>query len=174
MVERFEQLLHFTSTIENKNMDKEYMQEALLLAKEAADLGEVPVGAVVVRKGEIIGRGHNLRENKRSSVAHAEIIAIEQACETIGNWRLSDCTLYVTMEPCPMCAGAIVNSRIERVVFGCSDAAAGCCGSVINFNAYPFNHSFEICGGVCEAQCAELLKEFFEKKRREKNKNAKK
>ena len=151
-------------------MDEKYMTEALCLAKQAANMGEVPVGAVVVCDGEIIGRGHNLRENKKSAVAHAEVIAIEQACKTIGSWRLSECTLYVTMEHCPMCAGAIVNSRIDRVVFGCKDAVAGCCGSVINFNAYPFNHSFTIEGGVCETQAAELLKSFFEEKRRREKK----
>lgn len=151
-------------------MDEKYMLEALELAKTAASLGEVPVGAVVVRDGEIIGKGYNLRENKKSASAHAEIIAIEQACNALGSWRLSGCTLYVTMEPCPMCAGAIVNSRIDRVVYGCKDVVAGCCGSVINFNAYPFNHSFTIESGVCETQATELLKGFFEEKRKRENK----
>lgn len=151
-------------------MDEKYMLEALELAKTAASLGEVPVGAVVVRGGEIIGKGYNLRENKKSASAHAEIIAIEQACNALGSWRLSGCTLYVTMEPCPMCAGAIVNSRIDRVVYGCKDVVAGCCGSVINFNAYPFNHSFTIESGVCETQATELLKGFFEDKRKRENK----
>lgn len=151
-------------------MDEKYMLEALELAKTAASLGEVPVGAVVVRGGEIIGKGYNLRENKKSASAHAEIIAIEQACNALGSWRLSGCTLYVTMEPCPMCAGAIVNSRIDRVVYGCKDVMAGCCGSVINFNAYPFNHSFTIESGVCETQATELLKGFFEDKRKRENK----
>lgn len=146
------------------------MLEALELAKTAASLGEVPVGAVVVRDGEIIGKGYNLRENKKSASAHAEIIAIEQACNALGSWRLSGCTLYVTMEPCPMCAGAIVNSRIDRVVYGCKDVVAGCCGSVINFNAYPFNHSFTIESGVCETQATELLKGFFAEKRKRENK----
>ena len=151
-------------------MDEKYMLEALELAKTAASLGEVPVGAVVVCGGEIIGKGYNLRENKKSASAHAEIIAIEQACNALGSWRLSGCTLYVTMEPCPMCAGAIVNSRIDRVVYGCKDVVAGCCGSVINFNAYPFNHSFTIESGVCETQATELLKGFFEDKRKRENK----
>ena len=151
-------------------MDEKYMLEALELAKTAARLGEVPVGAVVVRDGEIIGKGYNLRENKKSASAHAEIIAIEQACNALGSWRLSGCTLYVTMEPCPMCAGAIVNSRIDRVVYGCKDVVAGCCGSVINFNAYPFNHSFTIESGVCETQATELLKGFFAEKRKRENK----
>jgi tRNA(adenine34) deaminase len=146
-------------------MDKVFMIEALRLAAVAAEKGEIPVGAVVVRDGEIIGRGYNLRENKKSATAHAEIIAIEQACAAVGDWRLRGCVLYVTLEPCPMCAGAIVNSRIDRVVFGAKDGAAGCCGSLINFNAYPFNHSFSIEGGVCEEECIALLKAFFERKR---------
>ncbi len=141
------------------------MTEALYEAKLAFDMGEIPVGAVVVRDGEIIGRGHNQRENKKSATAHAEVLAIEQACQRVGDWRLSGCTLYVTLEPCPMCAGAIVNSRIAKVVFGCTDRAAGCCGSLINFNAYPFNHAFQIESGVCESEAAELITSFFEKKR---------
>ena len=147
-------------------MDQKYMSEAIALAKRAAELGEVPVGAVVVYDGAIIGKGYNLRENNRSAIAHAEVIAIEQACEQLGTWRLSGCTLYVTMEPCPMCAGAIVNSRIEKVVFGCKDSLAGCCGSVMNFNLYPFNHSFSIVGGVCEQEASKLLTSFFEEKRK--------
>ena len=147
-------------------MDKIFMTEALRLAKEAASLGEIPVGAVVVKDGEIIGRGYNLRENKKSATAHAEVLAIEEACKSLGGWRLSGCTLYVTLEPCPMCAGAIINSRIDKVVFGCKDVAAGCCGSLINYNAYPFNHSFAIESGVLEEECSALLKSFFETKRR--------
>ena len=147
------------------SMDKVFMTEALRLAAVAAEKGEIPVGAIVVRDGEIIGRGYNLRENKKSATAHAEIIAIEQACAAVGDWRLKGCVLYVTLEPCPMCAGAIVNSRIDRVVFGAKDGAAGCCGSLINFNAYPFNHSFSIEGGVCEEECISLLKAFFESRR---------
>jgi tRNA(adenine34) deaminase len=142
------------------------MREALLLAEQASKMGEIPVGAVVVRNGEIIGRGHNLRENKKSATAHAEVIAIEEACANIGDWRLTGCTLYVTLEPCPMCAGAIVNSRMDRVVYGASDGEACCCGSLINFNAYPFNHAFSIEGGVCEEDCVRLLREFFDNKRK--------
>ena len=148
------------------SMDKYFMNEALRLASLAADVGEIPVGAVVVRDGVIVGKGYNLRENQKSAIAHAEVIAIEQACRAVGDWRLTGCTLYVTLEPCPMCAGAIVNSRIEKVVYGASDSSAGCCGSLINLNAYPFNHSFEIEGGVCEAECRTLLKDFFERKRK--------
>ena len=147
-------------------MDKLFMTEALRLAKLAAEKGEIPVGAVVVRNGEIIGRGYNLRENKKSAIAHAEVIAIEEACRAVGDWRLKGGTLYVTLEPCPMCAGAIVNSRIDRVVYGAKDGAAGCCGSLINFNAYPFNHAFSIECGVCEEECRVILKNFFESKRR--------
>ncbi len=150
-------------------MDKRFMLDALALARQAYDTGEVPVGAVVVRDGEIIGRGYNLRESRASATAHAEVLAIEQACAAIGSWRLDGCTLYVTMEPCPMCAGAIVNSRIERVVFGCNDAVAGCLGSVLNFNCYPFNHSFSIEGGVCAEESRELLTKFFKEKRKNKD-----
>lgn len=142
------------------------MEKALELARKAYRLGEVPVGAVVVRDGEIIGEGYNLREREGSVIAHAEVIAIEQACKRLGTWRLSGCTLYVTMEPCPMCAGALVNSRIDRVVYGCKDAAAGCLGSVIDFNSYPFNHSFETVSGICSRECTELLQEFFRQKRK--------
>ena len=149
------------------NRDIELMREALSLAERAAEIGEIPVGALVVdAKGKIISRAYNLRENKKSATAHAEILAIEQACSILGGWRLQGCTLYVTLEPCPMCAGALINSRIGRVVFGTKDALAGCCGSVINFNAYPFNHSFEITSSVCEEESKKLLRDFFDKKRR--------
>ena len=147
--------------------DIKFMREALALAKKAAELGEVPVGAIVVNsEGIVIADAYNLRENKKSVSAHAEIIAIEQACRKLGDWRLSGCTLYVTLEPCPMCAGAIVNSRISRVVFGAYDMQAGCCGSVINFNAYPFNHAFEIEGGVLKDECSSILADFFKNKRK--------
>ena len=151
-----------------KNKDIEFMREAIVLAKEAESLGEIPVGALVVNsKSEIIARAYNLRETDKSATAHAEILAIEEACASLGAWRLNECTLYVTLEPCPMCAGALVNSRIERVVFGAYDMQAGCCGSVVNFNAYPFNHSFEITGGVLEKECREVLTEFFKKRRKD-------
>ena len=148
------------------NRDTEFMRVALRLAERAAAMGEIPVGAVVVKDGAIIGEGHNLRETNASATAHAEILAIEAACRAIGSWRLSDCTLYVTMEPCPMCAGALVNSRIERVVFGCKDSVAGSCGSLIDLNCYPFNHAFAVTGGVCEAESVALLSGFFEQKRK--------
>ena len=148
--------------------DIEFMREALELARLAADMGEIPVGALVVdsNSGEVIARAHNLRENNKLATAHAEILAIEAACRKRGGWRLNGCTLYVTLEPCPMCAGAIVNSRIDRVVWGADDMVAGCCGSVINFNSYPFNHSFATTSGVCEEDCKELLQEFFQTKRK--------
>ena len=145
-----------------------YMQEAIALAKNAAELGEVPIGAVVVKNGEIIGRGYNLRETKKLSTAHAEISAIEDACKNLGGWRLFSCTLYVTLEPCPMCAGAIVNSRIDRVVYGASDVRFGACGSLFNINSYPLNHAFELTSGVCEEECRTLLSDFFANLRQKK------
>ena len=152
--------------IENSSSDIFFMDKALELAKRAFDMGEVPVGAVVVRNGEIIGKGYNLRENLKSAVSHAEVLAIEEACRSVGSWRLSGCTLYVTMEPCPMCAGTLVNSRIDRVVFGCKDRVAGCLGSVMDFRYYPINHSFSVQSGVREEECAQLLKSFFDNKRK--------
>ena len=147
--------------------DMLFMQEALSLAKEASLIGEIPVGALIVDKdSQIIARAYNLREIEKNATAHAEILAINKACEARGGWRLSGCTLYVTLEPCPMCAGAIVNSRIDRVVFGAYDMQAGCCGSVVNFNAYPFNHAFKIEGGVLEDECRDVLSEFFKQKRK--------
>ena len=153
-----------------ENKDIQFMKVALSLASEAFEIGEIPVGALVVdSNGEIISSAYNLRETKKNATAHAEILAIEQACAALGSWRLKGCTLYVTLEPCPMCAGALVNSRIDRVVFGAYDMQAGCCGSVINFNAYPFNHAFAINGGVLEKECREVLQSFFEKKRKNDN-----
>ena len=148
-----------------------YMRRAIELAEKAMELGEIPVGAVVVKDGKIIGEGYNLRENNKDAVAHAEIIAIREACAAVGDWRLSDCVLYVTLEPCPMCTGAIINSRIEKVVFGAKDSAAGCCGSLIDLGRYPFNHSFSVESGVCEEDCSRILKEFFSLKRKSGNKN---
>lgn len=148
--------------------DELFMKQALMLAETAASLGEVPVGAIVVKNGEVLGRGYNRRETDGSAIAHAEILAIEEACRTVGSWRLGGCTLYVTLEPCPMCTGAIVNARISRVVFGVKDAVAGCCGSVLNMNRYPFSHAFSFEEGVCEEACADILKDFFQKRRKEK------
>lgn len=143
--------------------DEYYMREAMALARKAFSLGEAPVGAVVVKKssGEIIGRGYNLRESGKSPLAHAEIMALDEASKTLGGWRVVDSVLYVTLEPCPMCAGAIINSRIDRVVFGASDPKAGCAGSVMNMFELPFNHKPEVTSGVLREECAGLLSEFF-------------
>ena len=146
--------------------DESLMKEALAQAEQARELDEVPVGAVVVKDGEIIARAHNLRETGRCATAHAELLAIEQACRALGSWHLDDCTLYVTLEPCPMCAGAIVNSRMGRVVYGAKDAKAGAMGSVLNVNSYPFNHKPRIASGVLAGECADVLRTFFESKRR--------
>ena len=147
-----------------------YMAQALALAREAAAAGEVPVGCVIVRGGEIVGRGRNRREEKQSTASHAEMEAIAMANETVGSWRLDDCTLYVTLEPCPMCAGAIINSRIRRVYFGAYDNKAGSFGSVANFNLIPYNHKPEIYGGIMEDECSAMLSEFFKKLRQKNNK----
>ena len=141
--------------------DLKFMDEALRLAREAAAEGEVPVGCVIVRGDEIVGRGRNRREKDKTALAHAEIEAIHQACENRGGWRLWDCTLYVTLEPCPMCAGAIVNARIPRVVFGASDVKCGACGSVCDLFSMEFNHHPEVTKGIREEEAAALLAEFF-------------
>ena len=148
--------------------DRIYMKKALELARIAAEQGEVPVGAVVVKtsSGEIIGRGFNRREYGRSPLTHAEIIAIDEASRRLGGWRLIDCELFVTLEPCPMCAGAMINSRIERVVFGAFDPKAGSCGSVVNLFELPYNHKPELKGGVLESECAGILSEFFKQLRK--------
>ncbi len=150
--------------------DEIYMKKALELAQIAADQGEVPVGAIVVKKstGEIIGRGFNRREYGRSPLTHAEIVAIDEASRRLGGWRLINCELFVTLEPCPMCAGAAINSRIERVVFGAYDAKAGSCGSVTNLFELPYNHKPELKGGVLESECAGILSDFFKNLRQTK------
>ena len=145
--------------------DLYFMDAALALAREAAAEGEVPVGCVIVRKGEIVGKGRNRREKDKSALAHAEIEAIRQACENLGGWRLWECTLYVTLEPCPMCAGAIVNARIPRVVFGASDAKCGACGSVCDIFSMDFNHHPQVEKGVREEESSQLLTEFFKQLR---------
>ncbi len=145
--------------------DIKFMTRALELAKKAAELGEVPVGAVIVKDGEIIAEGCNLRETDRLSTAHAELIAIENACKALSGWRLIGCTLYVTLEPCPMCAGAIVNSRIPRVVFGARDARAGSFGSLINLNSYPLNHKPSIEAGLLADESRLILRDFFRARR---------
>ena len=143
-------------------MDHEvYMKMALELAREAAKDGEVPVGCVIVRNGEVIATGRNRRECAKTALGHAEIEAIGAACEKLGGWRLWDCTLYVTLEPCPMCAGAIVNARIPTVVFGASDDKCGACGSVCDLFSMDFNHHPQVVVGVCQEEAAQLLTDFF-------------
>ena len=142
-------------------MHEEYMRQALALAQEAAAHGEVPVGCVIVREGRIVGRGRNRREEKQHTSSHAEMEAIRQANEALGTWRLDDCALYVTLEPCPMCAGAIINARIPRVVFGASDPKAGSCGSLTDLFALPYNHRPTVQPGVLEEECRGLLTDFF-------------
>ncbi len=145
--------------------DITYMNLALALAKQAADLGEVPVGAVMVKDGKIIASAHNERELLPDATAHAEVLAIRRACTALGTNRLSGCTLYVSLEPCPMCAGAVVNARVDRVVFGAYDARGGACGSLIRIQKYPLYFMPDFVGGVMERECAEVLTEFFAKKR---------
>lgn len=147
-------------------MDSHFMKEALAEAQKAFELDEVPIGAVVVKDGEIIGRGHNLRERKKDPTLHAEIIAIRQATAALGGWRLTDCDLYVTIEPCPMCAGAILQARIRRLVFGARDPKAGCAGSLYNLlEDQRFNHRTEVTEGVMKDSCALIIREYFRQKR---------
>ena len=142
--------------------DFEFMGEALELARQSAAEGEVPVGCVIVRRGEIVGRGRNRREQIRNALSHAEIEAINDACRNLGGWRLWECTLYVTLEPCPMCAGAIVNARIPRVVYGASDTKCGACGSVCDIFSMDFNHHPKVETGIREEEAAALMTEFFQ------------
>ena len=141
--------------------DREFMQEALKLALEAAREGEVPVGCVIVRDGKIVGRGRNRRETAKNALGHSEIEAINDACKQLGGWRLWDCTMYVTLEPCPMCAGAIINARIPRVVCGARDEKCGACGSVCDLFSMDFNHRPKIEYGLLEEESTALLREFF-------------
>lgn len=157
------------NTIDNiTEKDIEYMKLAIDAAREAGERGEVPVGAVIVRYGtDVVSVEYNLRETGKNALYHAEIRAIDSACKKLGGWRLPECTMYVTLEPCPMCAGAIINSRIDRVVFGAYDRRAGAMGSVFDINTFGLNHKCETAGGVMEEECAALLKDFFKKKRSE-------
>lgn len=142
------------------------MARAIALAQKAEAQGEVPIGAVIFHGDRVIGEGYNLRETDRCALAHAEIIAIKQACQTMGEWRLVDCTLYVTCEPCLMCMGAILQARIPRLVFGCADPKAGACGSIADFSADPrLNHRVEVNAGVLANDCGQLLSDFFRKLR---------
>ena len=146
-------------------MDTAFMREALRLAGLAFDDGEVPVGAVVVRKGEIVGRGRNRREKGKNALYHAELEAIDNACKALGGWRLWECELYVTLEPCPMCAGAIVNARIPQIYFGAYDKKNGCCGSVANILELEYGYHPAYEGGVMEEECSEILSRFFKQLR---------
>lgn len=145
--------------------DELFMRRALALAREAAQEGEVPVGAVIVKDGEVIAEGRNRRETGKNALCHAELEAIGQACRLLGGWRLWQCELFVTLEPCPMCAGAIINARIPRIVYGARDPKAGSCGSVVNLFELPYNHSPELCAGVLANECAALLTDFFKRLR---------
>lgn len=148
---------------------EDFMALAILEAKKAEALGEVPIGAIIVRDGLVIARAHNLRESEASPLAHAEILAIDQASRELGAWRLSGCSLYVTLEPCPMCAGAIIQSRIDQVIYGAADTKAGCAGSLMNLLADDrFNHQPELISGVLAEECGLLLKDFFRRLRKSK------
>ena len=141
--------------------DRDFMAQALALAAQAAAEGEVPVGCVIVRGDQIVGQGRNRRETARSALCHAELEAIGQACSQLGGWRLWECTLYVTLEPCPMCAGAIINARIPRVVYGAADTKAGSCGSVCDLFSMQYNHHPVVEAGVMEEECSQILTDFF-------------
>lgn len=151
-------------------MYEKFMKEAIKQAQKAAALDETPIGAVVVKDGKIISRAYNKREIKKNSLCHAELSAINKACRKLGGWRLCDCEIYVTLEPCPMCAGAIIQSRIKKIVFGAYDLKAGCAGSKVNlFKSGLFNHNVEVVGGVMEKECGALLSNFFCELRKRKN-----
>ncbi len=142
--------------------DEKFMKQALLQAKKAKELGEVPIGCVIVQDGKVIGRGYNRRNTDKSTLSHAEITAIRKASKKLNDWRLEECTLYVTLEPCQMCAGAIVQARVKEVVIGAMNPKAGCAGSILNlFTMKQFNHQVQTTYGVCEAECSQILKQFF-------------
>ncbi len=158
--------IYFPLSSEYTEEDVDFMREALEEARRAEALDEVPVGAVVVRDGKIIARGHNTRETTRCATHHAEIVAIEEACRALGGWRLIGATLYVTMEPCAMCGGAIINARVPRVVYGARDLRFGAFGSLINLAEVPLNHTPVVVGGVLEEECRGLLQAYFKRKRK--------
>ena len=150
-----------------KAEDEKYMKEAIKQAKKAAKIGDVPIGCVLVKDGEIIARGYNRRNADKTVLSHAEVTSIKRACKKEGDWRLEDCTLYVTLEPCPMCAGAIVQARIPRVVVGCMNPKAGCAGSILNLlQVEAFNHQAELTTGVLEEECSQMMKSFFKELRK--------
>lgn len=148
--------------------DEHFMAEAIALAEQAATLGEVPIGCVITKGDEIVGRGYNRRETGKTALGHAELMAIEDACKTLGGWRLWQCRLYVTLEPCPMCAGAIINARIPVVVYGAKDSKAGSVHSVTQLFDLPYNHKPQVIGGVLEESCSALLQNFFRALRKRK------
>ena len=149
------------------NVQEKYMRQAIKLAGKAAELGEVPIGCVIEYQGKVIGRGYNRRTTDKSTLAHAEIIAIKKACKKMGDWRLEDCTMYVTLEPCQMCAGAIVQARVKKVVIGCMNPKAGCAGSILNIlQMDEFNHRVEIERGILEEECSQMLTSFFKNLRK--------
>ncbi|NLU09709.1 MAG: nucleoside deaminase [Tepidanaerobacter acetatoxydans] len=153
-------------TLEYQKDDFFFMRQAIQEAKRAMEIDEVPIGAVVVKADEVIARAHNLRETLQDATAHAELLAIRKACEVLGTWRLQGCTLYVTLEPCPMCAGAVILSRVDRLVFGAKDPKGGACGSLINLPADErFNHRPKISAGIMADECGNILKKFFQDKR---------
>ena len=150
-----------------KAEDEKYMKEAIKQAKKAAKIGDVPIGCVLVKDGEIIARGYNRRNADKTVLSHAEVTSIKRACKKEGDWRLEDCTLYVTLEPCPMCAGAIVQARIPRVVVGCMNPKAGCAGSILNLlQVEAFNHQAELTTGILEEECSQMMKSFFKELRK--------
>lgn len=150
-------------------MEEKYMREALKEAKKSYEKDEVPVGAIIVKDGKIIARAHNLKESKKSAIHHAEILAIDKASKKIGAWRLSECEMYVTLEPCPMCAGAIIQSRLKKVYIGTMDYKTGACGSVFNmFEDYTFNHKVECETGILKEECEKILQDFFKYLRKKK------
>lgn len=154
------------------NIHEQYMQLAIAEADKAQAIGEVPIGAVIVFENEVIAAGYNIRETSQTTLSHAELIAIQQANEKIGSWRLEDCTLYVTLEPCPMCAGAIVQSRIKRVVYGAIDPKAGCAGTLMNLLTEDrFNHQVDVVKGIMESECSSMLRDFFRNLRAEKKRH---
>ncbi len=147
--------------------DDKYMKEAIKLAKRAAKRGDVPIGCVIVHEGKIIAKGYNKRNYKKSTLAHAELVAIEKACKVMGDWRLEGCTMYITLEPCQMCAGAIIQARFDRVVIGAMNKKAGCAGSILNlFSVKEFNHQVVTTYGVMEEECSHMMSEFFRELRR--------
>lgn len=156
-----------------KTLDEKYMREAYKQAKKAYAIEEVPIGCVIVHEEKIIARAYNKRNTKKTTLAHAELLAIQKACKVIGDWRLEDCTMYITLEPCQMCAGAIVQARIPRVVIAASNAKAGCAGSILNLlQMEAFNHQVELTRGVLEEECSTMMKEFFKEMRKKKTKKS--